>query len=257
MNSNKARADQLRTALDLPMAPVAVSFCDSIPAGISTIDETVPAGCSFWQLAVDRCFATSATNHQHCSIGVHTHNLSSQSGELTNQEVELGDTLKAMMGLDYVHEDEVAAIPTMPQSSRHVVYGPLEDLPVDIGVDAVLVFAHARQSLVMTEALARVDQSTPLAMGRPACAVIPQVVRQGGAAMSLGCCGARAYLDKFADGIALWALPGSKLDEYCQTIETMASANRTLSVFHAKRNEAIAAGQTPTVEQSLAALAEV
>jgi len=256
MTSYKTCADQLRTALELPMAPVAVSFCDSIPAGISTIDEIAPAGCSFWQLAVDRCFATSASDHQHCSIGIHTHNLSRQHGDLPTQEVELGDTLKAMMGLDYVREDEVAAIPTMSQSSRHVVYGPLESLPVDVEVDAVLVFAHARQSLVMTEALARVDQAIPLAMGRPACAVIPQVVRQGGAAMSLGCCGARAYLDKFADGIALWALPASKLGEYCQTIETMASANRTLSVFHSKRNDAIAAGQTPTVKQSLAALGE-
>ena len=33
------------------------------------------------------------------------------------------------------------------------------------------------------------------AMGRPACAVVPQAINSGQAALSLGCCGARAYLD--------------------------------------------------------------
>lgn len=253
MTSLKSCADQLRNALDLPLPPVAVTFSDSVPDGIDEFDAIAPAGCSFWQLAVDRCFATSAKDHQHCSIGVHTHNL---SGAVASQQAELGDSLKAMMGLDYVREEEVAAIPTMQEASAHVIYGPLDNLPDGLDVDAVLIFADARQSLVITEALARVDQGSPAAMGRPACAAIPQVVRQNSAAMSLGCCGARAYLDKFTDGIALWALPGSKLGEYCQAIETMAGANRTLNVFHSKRNTAIGAGQTPTVQQSLQALSE-
>jgi len=88
-------------------------------------------------------------------------------------------------------------------------------------------------------------------MGRPACAVIPQVVNHGYAAMSLGCCGARAYLDALTDDVALWALPGSKLDQYCEQILVLARANKTLTAFHKRRREDVEAGKRPTVRESL------
>jgi len=123
MESPKQCANQLRTFLELPITPVAVSFSNSVPPGVSEFDDVVPAGCSFWHQAVDRCFATSAKDRKHCSIGVHTHNL---SGAPVSQQVELGDSLKAMMGLDYVREQEVAAIPTMQRPYSHVIYCPLD-----------------------------------------------------------------------------------------------------------------------------------
>ena len=76
----------------------------------------------------------------------------------------------------------------------------------------VLLFADARQGLVLSEAIARVDGGVPPAMGRPACAALPQAFNHGVAAMSLCCGGARAYLDALSDDTALWALPGSRLD---------------------------------------------
>jgi hypothetical protein len=42
------------------------------------------------------------------------------------------------------------------------------------------------------------------ATGRPACAVIPQVLNCGKATLSLRCCGARAYVDVLTDSVALW-----------------------------------------------------
>ena len=114
------------------------------------------------------------------------------------------------MGLDYVREEEIAAIPVMQHKLAHALYGPLADFPVQ--PEVVLVFAHAQHGLILSEAVARVDGGTPPAMGRPACAIVPHVLNQRRAAMSLGCCGARAYLDALTDDVALWALPAHCLD---------------------------------------------
>jgi len=113
------------------------------------------------------------------------------------------------------------------------------------------LFAHAQQGLILSEAAGRVDKDVPPAMGRPACAVIPQVLNQGYAAMSLGCCGARAYLDALSDSVAMWAFPGRKLDQYCEQIAVLARANKTLTAFHTRRRVDIESGQRPTVRQSL------
>jgi uncharacterized protein (DUF169 family) len=132
---------------------------------------------------------------------------------------------------------------------RHIAYGPLAEFRID--PDVVLLFAHAQQGLILSEAVSRVDKGIPPAMGRPACAVVPQVLNHGRAAMSLGCCGARAYLDLLSDSIAMWALPGSKLNEYCEQIVILARANKTLALFHERRKEDVASGGRPTVRQSL------
>ncbi|HMF47871.1 MAG TPA: hypothetical protein VK603_04465, partial [Candidatus Saccharimonadales bacterium] len=73
----------------------------------------------------------------------------------------------------------------------------------------------------------------------------------GNAALSLGCCGARAYLDALTDAVSLWALPASKLQRYCGEIATLARANKTLTTFHLRRREDVEAGKQPTVRQSL------
>jgi uncharacterized protein (DUF169 family) len=115
----------------------------------------------------------------------------------------------------------------------------------------ILLFAQARQGLILSEAVARVDKGMPPAMGRPACAVVPQVLNLGSAAMSLGCCGARAYLDALSDNVAMWAFPGSKLEQYCAEIGVLSRANKTLTTFHERRREDVESGERPTVRQSL------
>ena len=246
MSDYQKLAKDLMTSLELSLPPIAVCFCDVAPSNAPSYDGVVPAGCAFWQEAATRTFVTSAKDHELCAIGVHTHHLSGASGA---HQVELQEALKAMSGLDYVREEEVTAIPVMQRQVRHVVYGPLADFPLD--PEVVLLFAHARQGLILSEAVARVDKGMPPAMGRPACAVVPQVINQGHAAMSLGCCGARAYLDALADSVAMWALPGSKLHQYCEQIAVLARANKTLTAFHARRRQDIESGERPTVQQSL------
>ena len=244
------QSEQLVAALELVLPPIAVAFRDSVPDGIAEFDGSAPAGCVFWQEAAGRTFATSAGHHALCSIGIHTMNLSRAPA---SQPEELQAALEAMTGLDYVRAEEVAAIPVVQREVNHAIYGPLADFPTE--PDVVLLFANARQGLVLSEAIGRVDGGVPPAMGRPACAALPQAFNHGRATMSLGCCGARAYLDALSDDTALWALPGSRLDEYCEQIATFASANRTLAMFHERRRADVESGMRPTVQESLQRLA--
>ena len=242
----KRQAEKLTQALEPSLPPIAMAFCDTVPDGVPEFDGSVPAGCVFWQEAVRRTFATSAGHHALCSIGIHTLNLSRAPA---SQPEELRTALEAMTGLDYVREEEVAAIPVMRQDVRYALYGPLAGFPVEPAV--VLLFADARQGLVLSEAVARVDGGVPPAMGRPACAALPQAFNRGLATMSLGCCGARAYLDALSDDTAVWALPGSRLDRYCEQIVAFAGANRTLATFHERRRADVESGMRPTVRESL------
>jgi hypothetical protein len=182
-----------------------------------------------------------------CAIGVYTHNLQPSPA----QQTDLQDTLKVLADLGYVREQDLALIPVLQAQSKYVVYSPLAQTPLP--PDVVMLFVNASQSLILTEATQQVEDQIPPAMGRPACAVVPQVMNTGRAALSLGCCGARAYLDILDDGVALFAIPGAKLAAYTQRIEALANANAMLSKFHQLRRHDIEAGQTPTIRESLTA----
>jgi len=245
-----ALSERLEKSLGLTTAPVAVSFLTATPSNIEQPQKPVAAGCSFWELGSTKALATTADHHRFCSIDIHTHNL---SGAPDSQADELGTTLAAMQGLDYVRPDEVATLPVMQNANECVVYQPLHEV-VDTPPSVVLMFAHAGQGLIVSEALSRVDGEVPAAMGRPACAIIPQVLNSSRSAASLGCCGARAYLDVLSDDITLWALFGEKLEAYTDEIETLAKANVVLRQFHELRRADILSGATPSVAESLGRL---
>jgi uncharacterized protein (DUF169 family) len=240
-----AVAQQLTTALGLASPPVAITFTNESPT-VPGPASPVPAGCSFWELGTKAAIATNAEDHQLCSIGVHTHNL---RGASAAHGRELTTALEAMTGLGYVTADEVAGIPVMGSSFKHVIYGPLATTDGDASV--VLILANATQSLTITEAVARVDGAPPIALGRPACALVPYVMNSGIAAASLGCCGARAYLDTLNDGAVLWAFPATRIDDYASAVQTLVDANGVLSMFHNARRKAVEGGEQPTVQQTL------
>ena len=118
----------------------------------------------------------------------------------------------------------------------------------------MILFINANQTLILSEATQQVENQNPPAMGRPACAVVPQVMNTGRAALSLGCCGARAYLDALTNDVAIFAIPGVKLKAYADRIEALSQANAILSKFHKLRRRDVDAGQAPTIKDSLAAL---
>jgi uncharacterized protein (DUF169 family) len=241
-------AENLSASLKLAQPPVAVCFADSIPATVSEHAGKAPAGCRFWQDAATSTFVTSAADHALCAIGVYTHNLEPSPA----QQTDLMDALGVFGDLGYVTPQDLPLIPVLASRPKHVIYAPLAQSPLD--PDVVLLVVDAGQTLILSEAVQQVEQQNAPAMGRPACAVIPQVMNTGRAALSLGCCGARAYLDVFTDNVALFALPGANLAAYTERIVALAQANSVLAKFHRLRRRDVAAGALPTVKESLAAL---
>lgn len=243
-----AIADTLSRSLHLQQPPVAISFSDTLPEGIASHAGRVPAGCRFWEDAAASTFATSAADHNLCAIGVYTHNLEPSP----QQQTDLMDALKVFADLGYVRAEDLPQIPVLKAQPRHVVYSPLATTP--LLPDVVLLFVDAHQTLILSEATQQVENEVPPAMGRPACAVVPQVMNTGRAALSLGCCGARAYLDVLQDSVAIFAIPGAKLEAYTQRIEALAGANEMLLKFHHLRRREVESGDAPTIQESLAAL---
>jgi len=250
MTDYAAVSRQLQDALHLSLAPIGIRFADEVPSGVSALGEPVAAGCVFWERAATTTFATSADDHALCAIGIHTHHL---AGAPAGYESELKTVLKVMNDMDYVRDEDVARIPVLEREARHVIYGPLAEATE--APDVVMLFADSRDGLVITEAVDQVESAAPPALGRPACALVPQVVNSGRAAASLGCCGARAYVDALTPAVALWGLPGAEVARYADRIGKLAGANATLGKFHELRRADVAAGGKPTVEQSLARLA--
>ena len=242
-------AQSLTDSLKLRLPPVAVCFSDAPPESIPVHQGKASAGCQFWQEGAANAFQTSAQDHETCVIGMHTHHMPFTSKA---QETDLNDALKVFADLGYVRPQDLPNIPVLKKESKHVVYAPLASTPLP--PDAVLLFAHSQQGLIITEAIQQVEPETPPALGRPACAIVPQVVNSGKAALSLGCCGARAYLDALSDDVALWALPGAKIAEYAERIEALAKANAILEQFHTLRRKDIEGGMIPSIQQSLARL---
>jgi len=247
-NQYQTIAQSLSESLNLQQPPVAICFAESAPEGVYGHVGTVPAGCRFWEDAAHGAFSTTVADHSLCAIGVYTHNLQASQG----QQIDLSDALKVFSDLGYVRPEDLPLIPALTSQSKVVVYAPLAKTPLP--PDVVVLFINASQTLILSEATQQVENHTPPAMGRPACAVVPQVINTGRAALSLGCCGARAYLDALTDDVAVFAIPGPKLKAYAERIAALSKANAILSKFHQLRRRDIEAGQQPTIKESLAAL---
>ncbi len=248
MSSYSEIAGSLAQSLKLTQPPVAICLADAVPEGVAPWSGPSPAGCHFWQEATTRTFATAAPDHEQCSIGQYTHGLEMSAAAGTDLE----DALKVFGELTYVRPEDVAAIPVLAAKSRHVIYGPLADAPA--APDVVLLFVRADQTLILSEASQQLEGGLPPAMGRPACAVVPQAHNSGRSALSLGCCGARAYLDVLTDDVALYAVPGATIRAFAERVAALAQANTILTRFHQIRRRDIEAGKTPSIKDSLAAL---
>jgi uncharacterized protein (DUF169 family) len=246
MHSYSEIAKTLQEALGLGQPPVAVCMADMLPEGVTAWSGAIPAGCRFWQEAATRVFATAAADHERCAIGQYTHGLEMSPGAAT----DLQDALKVFADLTYVRPEDLAAIPVLEAKAKYVVYGPLGEVP--LAPDVVLLLVRANQTLILSEASQQTEGGLPPAMGRPACAVVPQARNTGRSALSLGCCGARAYLDVLTDDVALYAVPGASIAAFAERVAALAKANGILTTFHQIRRRDIEAGKTPTIQESLA-----
>ncbi len=228
-----ASPTQLEALLGLATAPVAVTFRETPPPGVPRAAEAGPAGCTYWRRAAEgQSFYTEAADHYNCPIGAHTHGV-----ELPpERQQELEGILGTMIQLGYLGAGEVSGIPRRDRPFGVAVYSPLADAPAE--PDVVLVRGNAKQIMLLAEAAhaAGVGAGGAL-MGRPTCAAIPEVLRTGSSAGSLGCIGNRVYTG-LGDDELNFALPGGQVSAVAEKLATILHANRELESFHRARQGA-------------------
>jgi uncharacterized protein (DUF169 family) len=223
-------AEKLTGLLGLTSPPVAVSFREQPPPEVPRFDGSVPAGCAFWRLASEgQVFYTEPSDHYGCPVGAHTHGLALE-GEPAAQ---LGQMVQTMVGLSYIAEREVPAIPTLKGGFRIAVYAPLANAPVD--PDVVVLRGTPRQLMLAAEASRAAGMEAQLPMrDRPTCAMIPEVLQGGRGQSSLACIGNRVYTG-LGDDEFYYAVPGPKVAAFLDSAERIVAANRQLETFHRSR----------------------
>jgi len=220
----------LEALLDLTSPPIAVTFTDEPPAGVSRIAASEPAGCGYWRRAAEgEIFYTAADDHKRCPVGAHTHNV-----PLTDAEREdLMGLVGTMVGLEYIRMEEVPSIPTRKTPFAHATYAPLGKGPSK--PDVVLVRGNARQLMLLAEAAQLAGIAGKGAtLGRPTCAVLPEAINTAETAASFGCIGNRVYTGA-GENDAYFAIPGEALALLEEKLATIVRANRELEMFHRSR----------------------
>ena len=181
---------EIVSAFGLDIPPIAMAFVDNQPQGVETMEEEVPSFCTFWRMAEKKSFYAPANKHYNCPIG------SMVLGFEMPKEVQdqLGGLVKKMCECSYLSEDEPANIPTITEKKAGVVYGPLKDFPVP--PQLILMWLKPSQAMIYNEVLGCCKWSESMdsmALGRPACAVIPTTLNKSPFGMSLGCTGMRTF----------------------------------------------------------------
>ncbi|MEO8258935.1 MAG: DUF169 domain-containing protein [Acidobacteriota bacterium] len=223
------------TRMQLARQPVAVAFLPVPPAGMERIDRPAAAGCGYWKYASDgHSFYTTAEDHQNCTVGAFTHGVTLPPAKAE----ELRSLMGTMMELQYLRSDEVAGIPHRQEPLQVAAYAPLD--AATFAPDVVIFRGNARQIMLLSEA-ARAARAfdTGTAMGRPACAMVPQAAGSTAAVASIGCIGNRVYTELGDDELYL-AVPGNALDDTLGQLDTILTANAELEKFHKQRAAALA-----------------
>lgn len=224
---------QLRETLILRRPPVAISFPERPPEGVSRFSGGVPSSCSFWRLAAEgEVFYTEPGDHYNCPIGAYTQNISLPA----ERAAELDQVLALMTGIDYLRMEEVPGIPRLPKTPNVIVFAPLGRTPLD--PDVVLLGCRPDKLMLFQEAAASagVPAASPL-LGRPTCMAIP-VTLPGGVALSAGCIGNRVYTD-LPDGELYAFVAGRDLPRIAATLTSIRVANVKLAAYHQERRRSL------------------
>ena len=219
---------EIVSAFGLDIPPIAMAFVDNQPQGVETMEEEVPSFCTFWRMAEKKSFYAPANKHYNCPIGAMV------LGFEMPKEVQdqLGGLVKKMCECSYLSEDEPANIPTITEKKAGVVYGPLKDFPV--APQLILMWLKPSQAMIYNEVLGCCKWSgsmDSMALGRPACAVIPTTLNKSPFGMSLGCTGMRTFTEVSDDHI-LATLNCAEIDSFLTSLQTTMSANKEMKEFY-------------------------
>lgn len=225
-----AHAETALTDLKLARPPVAIAFLSTPPANLARIERAAAAGCAYWKQASDgHAFYTTVEDHFNCPVGAYTHGADLPAATAN----ELQGLVGTMIELRYLSADEVPQIPRRIEPLQIVAYAPLAD--TCFRPDVVVFRGNARQIMLLTEAARAVGAfADGTAMGRPACAAIPQTLATSGGVASIGCIGNRVYTMLGDDELYL-IVPGSVVERMLDELSTIATANAELERFHRGR----------------------
>jgi uncharacterized protein (DUF169 family) len=214
--------------LQLKQPPVGLAFIDEIPVEVSHTNARVPSACTFWRLAEQGVFYATAEDHQECSIGMMT--MGFTMPESSQQRARA--LVQTMVDVQYFSPAEVAALPIVNKPHKSIVYGRLDQFPIE--ADVVLCILDTQQAMLVAEAIGNMNwlhQGGQSAFGRPTCAVIPRTMQTGATSMSFGCVGARTYTRLTRSEVVL-TIPGSEFAGLVEQLETTLAANAVLAPFH-------------------------
>ncbi len=227
-------SEQIQQLLNLEVTPVAVTFHDTQPDGVSRVEKVEASGCTYWRRAAEgKTFYTQASDHYNCPIGCYTHNVELPDAQMA----ELENTLGLMEELGYITMEEVPGIPRQENPFKCTVYSPLADATDT--PDVVIISGTPRQMMLLMEAATTAGIGTENGvMGRPTCAVVPAVIQGGRSVNSLGCIGNRVYT-ALSDDDFYFAFPGKHIDTLVEKLETIVNANQALAEYHQQRQAEI------------------
>lgn len=234
---NRRIADVLTTELKLERPPVALAFAERRPDGIAGSGGPAPSACTFWRRGQTELFYATAEEHYECPVGAMT-----MGFELPPEQGPRAEQLVGtMVELGYFGMEEVAHLPSVRRPHAGIVYGPLAEFPLP--PDAVVVQVTPFQAMLLAEASggATLRESPGLAvMGRPACAVVARATNEGAATLSVGCIGARTYVE-LPDDRGLLVLPPEALERTVERLPSLRRANEELAGYHRGQKERIEA----------------
>jgi len=230
MNSTpQPLAQQLQSLLGLAHAPIAITFCHSMPNGIPELDNdypsatadgrtgAVPAGCVFWVKASESTFLTKPADHGNCSVGSLTHGLISLSEAAERADVE------AICEADWVNPEIFPHIPTVKKKPQAIVYGPLADAVDE--PDIVLLRLGAKQVMQLHAATPDLQFE-----GKPQCHIIAIAYEQRQTAVSVGCMLSRVRTG-MANNEMTCAIPFDKLADILTELEKVCAADRLVAAY--------------------------
>ena len=225
----KALAAELKTLLTLQSPPLAITFSNDAPTGVSAFDASppepmadgrtgkVPAGCVFWIEAASKTFTTAPEDHANCSVGSLTHGLK------TLEEVAGNSDVAAILETGWVTMDVVPQIPVVKERPNFITYGPLAETGSD--PDVILLRVTAKQAMTLSDAVPGLRFE-----GKQQCHIIPMAKEQNHVAVSVGC-----MLSRVRTGMSnhemTSAIPARRLGEVVSLLQSTIAADNAVAAY--------------------------
>ena len=230
--STAATAALLTENLGLDIAPVALAFVASAPAGVDAPGAVSPSACGFWRQAEKGVFFAPADAHFNCPVGAMVMGFDLPSAVSD----ELMSLVGTMTKCGYIAADEPGHIPTSrKKGAKGILYGPLAAFPA--APDAVLLWLKPAQAMILSEAIGGAtwgNDRPAKVLGRPACAAIPDAMGASRTTFSLGCAGMRTFTAIDPDRL-LAVIPGDALASISAEVKRLREVNDGMEAFYEER----------------------